>query len=250
MSCWLAAGQREGGRNGTGPAQPWVGERSVGCLFAIRGPHFPLVLGPTRTGTSIPRRQIVVLNTAAGCVWLPWKTPPGATRPPLAGTPLAMGSTPTNGTPAGDPSAPPGGFRPVFRLLDQVRQRVDPEDETHAGRVPAIELGGLREVRVTSRKNPLEPRLLTQRAGLVKTRRRPFVRRAAAGAIHQIQRLAGVGQRDQQRSLAGCRTTEKLHSFQFSGFRVQGSEFRVQSSGFRVRGSGFRVQIKIEQFTR
>ena len=82
----------------------------------------------------------------------------------------------------------------------EVGHRVDAEDEADvAGLVPAVEVLGLGEVGVAPQGDPLESGLAAEGDHLVQGLGGPLVRGPVAAAIDQVERLGGVGQRDQQR---------------------------------------------------
>ncbi len=94
-------------------AQPLPTDLSAGRVavlqLSFRHPRPSLSSGlwPTRTGTSVSRRQRVALNTAAGAAMLTWCT----RHPRRVETPAAMGSTPANGRPNGHRFEPPDTAR-------------------------------------------------------------------------------------------------------------------------------------------
>jgi len=89
---------------------------------------------------------------------------------------------------------------------------VGPEDEGDAaGVVPPVQLPGLHEVGVAPEQHRLEPRPPAQRHGLVQVLVGAFVAGAVARAVHQVQRLLGVGQRHQQRVVAPLPVVADVH---------------------------------------
>ena len=74
----------------------------------------------------------------------------------------------------------------AFRDANQIRHRVNAENETHPLLVPAIKLFGLSKIRIAAQKNLFEPRSLAQRDRLVETNRRPLVRWTTAATVYQI----------------------------------------------------------------
>ena len=80
---------------------------------------------------------------------------------------------------------------------------VDAEDEADvAGGVPAVEVLGLGEVGVAPQEDPAEAGPAAEGDGLVEVDVGPLVRGAVAAAVDQVERLGGVGQRDQQGVIA------------------------------------------------
>ena len=77
--------------------------------------------------------------------------------------------------------------------------------------VPLIQLPGLHEVGVAAQQDRLEPGPAAQRDGLVQILIGPLVAGTVARAVHQIQRLLGVGQRDQQRVVAPLPVVADVH---------------------------------------
>ena len=80
---------------------------------------------------------------------------------------------------------------------------IDPEQEADIARVvPAVEIFGLAEVGVAAEVDPLEAGPPAQGDRLVEIGVGLLVRGAIAAAIDQVERLAGVGQRDHQGMIA------------------------------------------------
>ena len=75
-------------------------------------------------------------------------------------------------------------------------------NRTPLDRVPAVEVGGLAEVGVAAEADPPEAGPPAEGDRPVDVDMRLLVRRAVAAAIDQVERLAGVGQRDDQGMIA------------------------------------------------
>ena len=84
--------------------------------------------------------------------------------------------------------------------LDHRRLGVEAEDEVRL-LAPAVEVGRQREVRVPAQAQPLDMRR-HQRGRPVDPLRRARVAHRVARAVHEVQHLARVGQRDDQRVVA------------------------------------------------
>ncbi len=107
---------------------------------------------------------------------------------------------------------PPRGFREILGPFVQVRQGVDPEHEPHVPLlVPAVEVRRLGEVGVPAEPQLPKPGLTADRDRLVKILRRPFVAGTIAAAVDHVQRLARIGQRDQQRVVAPLAFVVNIH---------------------------------------
>ena len=91
--------------------------------------------------------------------------------------------------------------QPLGQALE-VGHGVDPEDEPDAVLVPAVQVPGLGEVGVAPEGDLAEPRPAAQGGGLVEVDVGVLVRGPVAAAVDQVQRLGGVGQRDDQRVVA------------------------------------------------
>jgi hypothetical protein len=79
-------------------------------------------------------------------------------------------------------------------------------------RVPAVQVGGLAEVGVAAHPHRLKPRPQRQLDGLVQIPRGILMAGPVARAVQQVQRLLGVGQRDQQRVITPDAVVADVHA--------------------------------------
>ena len=108
----------------------------------------------------------------------------------------------------------PKALRQAVGEGDQIGHGVDPEDKTHLGSVvPAIQVLRLAEVRVAPQPNLPKAGGPTQVDRPVEIRGRGLTARAVAATIDQIQRLARVGQGNQQRMITPNPLVRDIHPF-------------------------------------
>src|SRR5277367_5766629 len=112
------------------------------------------------------------------------------------------------------PPWPPIRFPvPSLGATDQSLVRISAEDELDVARlVPLIQLPGLREVGVAAQQDRLESAAPAQRGGLVQILIGTLVAGPVARAVHQVQRLLGVGQGNQQRMESPLPVVTDVHS--------------------------------------
>ena len=104
---------------------------------------------------------------------------------------------------------------------DQGPPGVAAEDERDlVGVVPRVQLPGLSEVGVAAKQDRLEPGLPAERHRAVQVRIRLLVAGTIRRAVHQVERLFGVGQRDQQRMVSPLPVVTDAHALlAFAGGR-------------------------------
>ena len=95
--------------------------------------------------------------------------------------------------------------------LHEARIRVVAEYEAHPVGVPAVEVRGHGKVGVAAQQNVAVAGVATQRDGTVQRCWGSLVRRTAATAVDDEERLPGVGQRDQQRVVAPDALVRQIH---------------------------------------
>jgi hypothetical protein len=103
-------------------------------------------------------------------------------------------------------------IRHVFRSLHERARCVVAEHEADAVGVPPIEVRGHGEVGVAAQQDVSEAAATTDLDGLVEHGRSAFARGAVAGAIHDEERLARVGERDHQGVIAPVALVRHVHA--------------------------------------
>ena len=94
---------------------------------------------------------------------------------------------------------------------DEPGVRVVAEHEPHAGSVPTIEVSRHREVGVAAQEHVPVARALAQRDRFIERRGRALVRGPVAAAVDDEERLARVGQRDQERVVSPHALERQVH---------------------------------------
>jgi hypothetical protein len=104
--------------------------------------------------------------------------------------------------------------------LDELRDGVEAEDKAHTVVRPAGEVDGLRERRIPAQEDILEAGAPAELDRAIEVAGRTFVRRPIAAAIDDEERLAGVGERDEQRVVAPDTVVGDAHALPAIGCGV------------------------------
>lgn len=102
--------------------------------------------------------------------------------------------------------------RQIVRDFDEVGRGVRAKVEVHAITVPAVQVGGLGEVRIASQRNPLRTRLAAKVYGLIEALVGLFVAGPIAWAVKYIERLTGIGQYHHQRMIPPSAVVADVHA--------------------------------------
>ena len=89
-----------------------------------------------------------------------------------------------------------------FGFQTDVQRGIGSEEKTDVAVVPTVQFLRLREIGVAPQRDPAEAGATAERGGPVEVGGRAFMAGTVGAAIEDLQQLAAVGQRDQQRMVS------------------------------------------------